>query len=117
MKRLLLVLLIPLFLLLGCDSFLDIVPEEDMTTLNSVFETRDDALLWLQSCYTFLQNSTPCLSGNEAFLGADEVVTGDYQRNRGWIGLNIGAGLHWIRMVIFGQKDTVLMVKEIIMRE
>ena len=34
MKRLLLVLLIPLFLLLGCDSFLDIVPEEDMTTLN-----------------------------------------------------------------------------------
>lgn len=53
MKRLLLVLLIPLFLLLGCDSFLDIVPEEDMTTLNSVFETRDDALLWLQSCYTF----------------------------------------------------------------
>ena len=93
MKRLLLVLLIPLFLLLGCDSFLDIVPEEDMTTLNSVFETRDDALLWLPSCYTFLQNSTPCLSGNEAFLGADEVVTGDYQRNRGWIGLNIGAGL------------------------
>ena len=103
MKRLLLVLLIPLFLLLGCDSFLDIVPEEDMTTLNSVFETRDDALLWLQSCYTFLQKPTPCRSGNEDFVGADEVVTGDK--------------MHWIRMVIFGQKVTVLMVKEIIMRE
>ena len=38
MKRLLLVLLIPVFMLSGCDKFLDVVPEEDMTTLNSILK-------------------------------------------------------------------------------
>ena len=93
MKYVLLVLFISLFLFFGCNSFLDIVPEEDMTTLNSIFETRDQAQEWHLSCYTFLQDPTASLKYNEAFLGADELVIGDYQRNQGWAGLNIGAGL------------------------
>lgn len=93
MKRLLLILHILPFFLSGCDKFLDVVPEEDMTTLNSIFETRDQAQDWLWSCYTFLQDPTASLEYNEAFLGADEIVCGDYQRNRGWNGLRISSGL------------------------
>lgn len=43
MKNLLLISLIYTLTLSSCDHFLDIVPEEDMTTLNSIFETRDQA--------------------------------------------------------------------------
>ena len=95
-KRILLGLLIPLFVLSSCDDFLDVVPEEDMTTLNSIFETRDQALDWLRSCYVFLQNPIPSFASNEAFIGADELVAGNYQRNKtspSWPGLKISAGL------------------------
>ena len=82
MKRLLSsVLLIPFFLLAACDSWLDIVPEEDMTTLDTEFETRAVAEDWLRSCYMFLQNPLPSIRENEAFFGADEFVGGDYARN------------------------------------
>ena len=94
MKRLLSVLLIPLFLFTACDIWLDIVPEEDMTTLDTEFETRDEAENWLRSCYMFLQDPLPSLTGNEAFLGADELVGGDYARNQGrFTGYSISSGL------------------------
>lgn len=95
MKQLLSILSVSLFLLLGCDEFLDIVPEEDMTTLNSIFETRDQASDWLMSCYTFLQDPIPSFMNNEAFIGSDELVAGDYQRSGtyDWIGLHISSGL------------------------
>lgn len=94
MKRLLLVLFFPVFLFAGCNSFLDIVPEEDMKTLSTIFETRTQAEDWLRSCYVFLQNPIPSFSTNEAFMGADEFVAGDYIRNQGiFEGLSIGSGL------------------------
>ena len=95
-KKILIGLLIPLFLFAGCNSFLDIVPEEDMTTLNTIFETRDQADEWVRSCYIFLMDITPNFSYNEAFLGADEFVVGDYQRssaNNDWPGLKISEGM------------------------
>lgn len=98
MKRLLLVLLFPICVLPGCDSWLDIVPEEDMTTLSTIFETRSQAENWLRSCYVFLQEPIPSFSTNEAFVGADEYVAGDYANNYstnyGWLhGLSISSGL------------------------
>ena len=93
MKRLLLVLLFPICLFPGCDSFLDIVPEEDMTTLNTIFETRTQAEEWLRSCYVFLQDPVG-FPNNEAFVGADEFVAGDYARNLDiFAGLSISSGL------------------------
>lgn len=93
MKRLLLIVLVPL-LLWRCENFLDIVPEEDMTTLNSIFETRDGAYDWLKSCYAFLQGRIPNALTNEAFLGADEFVVGDHVRNSLTLdGLQIGSGM------------------------
>ncbi len=82
MKRLLLVLLIPFFLLTACDSWLDIVPKEDMTTIDTDFETRNEASTWLNSCYVFLMEPVPSFKYNEAFTGADELVYGDYLQNR-----------------------------------
>lgn len=83
MRRLLSsVLLIPLFWLTACDSWLDIVPEEDITTLDTEFETREDAEDWLRSCYLFLQGPLAGLDLNEAFFGADEFVGGDYIQNQ-----------------------------------
>ena len=43
MKRRLFLLLIPFFLFSACDSWLDIVPEEDIATIDTDFETRDGA--------------------------------------------------------------------------
>ena len=82
MKRLLSsVLLMPFFLFSACDSWLDIVPEEDMTTLDTEFETRNEAEEWLRSCYIFLQEPVPSIMENEAFFGADEFVACDYVRS------------------------------------
>ena len=65
-------------LLWACDSFLDVVPEEDMTTIDSDFETREQADWWLQSCYVFLQSTIASFSDNEAISGSDEVVCCPY---------------------------------------
>ena len=81
MKKLISYLFVPLLLLSACDAWLDIVPEEDMTTLDTEFETRSTAEDWLRSCYMFLQSTVPSISGNEAFLGADEFVAGNYMRS------------------------------------
>ena len=81
------------FLFAGCDSWLDVVPEEDITTIDTDFETRAEAEKWLRSCYVFLQKPLG-FAGNIAFTGADELVAGDYIRNqRLFDGLAIGSGL------------------------
>ena len=63
-----------------------------MTTLNSIFETRDQADAWLKSCYIFLQDPVPSFSSNPAFSGSDELVTGVYLGTT-LDGLNIRSGL------------------------
>lgn len=61
------------FLLCSACNWLDVVPEEDMKTVDSDFETRDNAEDWLRSVYVLLQKFyTPCQ--NVALVGADELV-------------------------------------------
>lgn len=61
MKKRLLSILMSLFLFAGCESWLDVVPEEDMTTIDTDFETRDQAYTWLKSCYVFFtKNDIRC---------------------------------------------------------
>lgn len=95
MKRIFLIGILPFFLLTACDKWLDIVPEEDMTTIDTDFETRDEAENWLLSCHMFLQKTIPGFEYNEAFVGSDELVAGDFLLNRplGFEGLKIAAGL------------------------
>lgn len=81
MKRIFYLLWIP-FLLTACDNWLDIVPEEDMKTIDSDFETRDEARNWHESCYVFSMNHISNFLENESILGSDELVYGSYFQNR-----------------------------------
>ena len=56
MKHLLSYLFIPFFLFMSCDSWLDVVPEEDIATIDSEFETYDQAYVWLKSAYAYMQD-------------------------------------------------------------
>lgn len=79
-KRILLYLLVPLFMLTACSDWLDVVPEEDIATIDSDFETYASAYSWLKSCYIFLQNEVNQMR-NVAFWASDEMVADDYLRN------------------------------------
>ena len=79
----------------GCD-YLDVVPKNDVETIETIFEKREQADKWLQSCYVLLSTPVASVYGNPAFAGADEMVAGNYARQQ-WKtfvgGLFIGDGL------------------------
>lgn len=80
MKRLLSYLFIPILLLTSCDSWLDVVPKEDIATIDSEFETYDQAYEWLKSAYVYLQKVYE-QRFYVAFVGSDELVADNYLRN------------------------------------
>ena len=81
----------------GCaDTWLDVVPENDIETIETNFEKREDAEEWLKSCYVFMAEASSDISheANPAYLGADEFCGNDYARNtKGLSTLFIGDGL------------------------
>lgn len=94
MKRILCIL-ISFSLLTSCDSWLDIVPEEDMTTIDTDFETRTQAYAWLQSCYVFLQKSIANIESNDFVIGCDEMVYGPYMYGQtSWDGRILFPGMY-----------------------
>ena len=38
----------------SCSNYLDIVPENDIETIETIFEKREQAELWLKSCYVLM---------------------------------------------------------------
>ena len=80
MKRLLAYLFIPFLLFVSCDSWLDVVPEEDIATIDSEFETYDEAYQWLKSAYVYMQDLYGW-SDNVAMSASDELVSDTYLRN------------------------------------
>lgn len=68
------------FLVACSDDYLDVVPVNDITTIESTFEKRVDAEQWLQTCYVFMTIYSAEELHNPAFLGADEFCAGDYMR-------------------------------------
>lgn len=80
-KHLLYSLLFTVFFFLNCcKEFLDIVPENDIETIETNFEKREDALAWLKSCYVMLDIYVGNSINNPAYFGADEFCGGDYAR-------------------------------------
>ena len=77
MKRLIYSLLVYSFLFTACDSWLDVVLENDITTIDTDFETRDEANNWLESCYSFIMNKYS-IRESPGLLGADEMIWCDY---------------------------------------
>lgn len=80
MKHLLSYLFIPFLLFTSCDSWLDVVPEEDIATIDSEFETYDQAYVWLKSAYAYMQDLYEEYT-NVACTGSDELVADNYMRN------------------------------------
>ena len=87
-----------LWLTTGCDDYLDVVPEGDIQTVETIFEQRTDAYHWFKSCHVFLTDPATSFLRNPAVLGADELVAGQYARMQSndkdvFGGLFIGDGL------------------------
>lgn len=74
MKKYLLSILCGILLLLGC-NYLDMVPEKDIETVESLFEQRTKVELWWKGLYAELNNIFADFRVNTAYLGADEFVT------------------------------------------
>lgn len=79
MKRLLPYLFIPFLLFASC-NWLDVVPKEEIATIDSEFETYDQAYEWLKSAYVYLQDIYEQRS-YVALTGSDELVADNYMRN------------------------------------
>ena len=94
MKHVLSYLFISFLLLTSCDSWLDVVPEEDIATIDSEFETYDQAYLWLKSAYVYMQDLYSRYD-DVAHSGTDELVADNYLRNTAYYhpsGLDIASG-------------------------
>jgi len=79
----------------GC-NYLDVVPNNDIETIETIFEKRDQAENWFKYCHTFLMPYTTSIISNPAYTGTDEVVAGNFLRQQfsyAWSGFYIGDGL------------------------
>lgn len=86
-------------LMASCDSFLDIVPEEDITTIPSIFEQRTQVEEWEADCYSYIVGlATP--QHNVGLTAGDELVGNQFLRTQVRYPLNplfIGDGLQSVQ--------------------
>lgn len=100
MKRIFyIIVIVGTFFFPSC-NYLDVVPENDVKTLETIFEQRSNADKWLKTCHTFLNPTISKMGLAPALTGADEVVALEWARNipRGELiatspGLFLGDGL------------------------
>ena len=62
------------FLFTGC-NYLDMVPEKDIETIESLFEQRTKVESWWKGLYAELNVIFTDIQSNPAYMGADEFVT------------------------------------------
>ena len=97
MKRIILYLFV-LALFGSCGDYLDMVPEKDIQTFETIFEKRNGADQWVTTCYAYMSTGfSPSFSANPAIAGADEFILGGITKNSGnsfyVTGANIAYGL------------------------
>lgn len=95
MKHFSSLLLILTLLFPGC-NYLDVVPDNDIETIETIFEKRDQAENWFKFCHTFLMPYTASIISDPSYTGADEVVAGNFLRQQfsyAWAGFYIADGL------------------------
>ncbi len=83
-KKYLLIIVVAIFT--SCESYLDHVPEDDIITIEKIFEKRADALLFLNGCYISHLVSAGNIIADPAMTGADEFVTNEYYRKKAYAG-------------------------------
>ena len=99
MKRFIILLFIS-SLFYRCD-YLDVVPVNDIETVETIFEKREQAERWLKSCYVLFGEGVGSVIDDPAYMGADELVSGEYLRSGtyaygmayDWPGAKIADGL------------------------
>lgn len=100
-KKHLLVIVLATSFFFSCNNYLNVVPKNDVQTIETIFEKREDAATWLKTCYTFLIDPIATVVINPAYVGTDEVVAGDYLRlnkeGTWWDGLFIADGLQMVQ--------------------
>ncbi len=64
----------------SCESWLDVVPDNDIETIETTFEKREDAYSWFKTCYSMITMEVSDISTCPAFWGTDEVVADDHFR-------------------------------------
>ncbi|WP_417030343.1 RagB/SusD family nutrient uptake outer membrane protein [Butyricimonas virosa] len=72
-----------LFFCSACEEYLDLVPEKDIETFGTIFETRKGADQWITTIYSGLQNKA--LAGPieaPGVSGADEFIASEYIRDQ-----------------------------------
>lgn len=74
MKKYLMSLFCAVLLLPGCD-YLDMVPEKDIETVESIFEQKSKVEIWWKGLYSTLNQAFADITTNTSFMGADEFVT------------------------------------------
>ncbi|MGM9734773.1 MAG: RagB/SusD family nutrient uptake outer membrane protein [Prevotella sp.] len=67
----------------GCNDYLDLVPKNDITTVETTFEKREDAEQWLMTCMSMRDYDLSDLRYNPSFWGSDEVVADEYTHTEG----------------------------------
>ena len=78
-----LILVCSLSWLTSCNSYLDLVPEDDILTVPKIFETRSGAFQWKVDAYTGCGTLCVNMGTNCALVGADEYTAGNYAREAG----------------------------------
>ena len=90
------ILLTASFLITGCADYLDVVPDNDIETIETTFEKREDAYTWFKTCYSMITMDVSDINTCPAFWGTDEVIADDYIRltnPAGMSGLMIADGI------------------------
>ena len=87
MKKYLLSILCAILLLPGC-NYLNMVPEKDIETIESLFEQRTKVEFWWKGLYADLNFIFTDIRGNTAYMGADEFVTCQALYNSSTYGLD-----------------------------
>ncbi len=82
MKKNILYLLLGFFLLMSCDNYLDVVPEDDIATIESIFEKKSTALKFFLGCYKGYRNAGSAIV-DPGVAGGDEVAGGQVLRDKG----------------------------------
>ncbi len=80
MMRIILILF--MFVLFSQCDYLDVVPENDIETIETIFEKKENADMWLRTCYSFYVADLGSIKTNPALVGSDELVSGEYFRKR-----------------------------------
>ncbi len=77
MKKLLYILALLPIVLVSCSKFLDMVPEDDIETIETIFEREEKAIGWFKDCYVPLNMMLCDWNANVSLMASDEFAVAE----------------------------------------